>query len=169
MTEFINEANADLYNLLYKIVVNQKAIACVCDTQLPYVITNDNIKTVLSTAKGQPQMVMPKSLETKMLNKQAFYKAIEAGYITISENGSLVWRLSNTLLAYFMGRLFAGDRSKLSARKKSNIWLRGKRMFPGTEIGRLFNVHTLKEIRMNRISKCVPENFQVVDNLFVTA
>ncbi len=107
-------------------------------------------------------------LRLKMRNTEAFDKAVEAGYINVQDDGSLKWTLgSETLLAYFMGRLFCGDFGQYSRRKNVMIWQRGNGMFPAKTLQTLFEMKSLKRIRLKRDKMPLPENFQLIDSLFL--
>ena len=107
-------------------------------------------------------------LRLKMRNSEAFDKAVEAGYINVQDDGSLKWTLgSQTLLAYFMGRLFCGDYGQYSRRKHAMIWQRGKGVFPAKALQALFEMKSLKRMRLKRVNEVLPENFQLIDSLFL--
>ena len=109
-------------------------------------------------------------LRLKMRNTEALDKAVEAGYINVQDDGSLKWTLgSETLLAYFMGRLFCGDFGQYSRRMNAKVWMQGDRTFPSKDLCRIFGVKALKQLRYRRRKSVLPDFFEYVDNLFVTA
>ena len=103
-----------------------------------------------------------------MRNSEAFNKAISNGYIQQQDDGHLKWTLgSQTLLAYFMGRLLCGDYGQYSRRKHAMIWQRGKGVFPAKALQALFEMKSLKRMRLKRVNEVLPENFQLIDSLFL--
>jgi len=107
------------------------------------------------------------ALRIKMRNAEAFDEAVRREYIRVHEDGHLEWMLgSKTLLAYFLGRLFAGDMAKYSRRKHAMTWQWGDGAFPAKMLNALFGTTTLKNLRQNRENFEPPRDFQVIDNLF---
>ena len=107
-------------------------------------------------------------LRLKMRNEEAFNRAVDAGYVNVQDDGSLKWTLgSETLLAYFLGRLFCGDFGQYSRRRRAMIWQRGKGVFPAESLQAIFNMKSLKRIRLKRDKMPLPENFQLIDSLFL--
>ena len=108
-------------------------------------------------------------LRLKMRNSEAFNKAISNGYIQPQDDGHLKWTLgSQTLLAYFMGRLLCGDYGKFCKRKKAKVWVKGNRTFPDKNLCELFGVNTLKQLRQKRTLQAIPDYSELIDNLFDT-
>lgn len=101
-------------------------------------------------------------------NKAAFEKAVEEGYIINKEGEErkLTWQLSKTLLAYFCGRLFAGDYLQYSRRQKKYLWMKGKGKFPAKPLGDIFGIDDLKQLRQKRLSKAAPDNYTFIDDFF---
>lgn len=107
-------------------------------------------------------------LRVTMLDAQAWDRAVEQGYIVVRAEGGLRWTLeSQTLLAYFCGRLWSGDRGAYSRRKKAMVWIMGDQgTFPAAALGRLFGNTSLKQTRNRRRNMTLPEQFQIIDFLF---
>jgi len=102
-----------------------------------------------------------------MLDAQAFEAAVERGYIEAREDGTLAWMLeSNTLLAYFCGRLWCGDKGKYIRRKRAMVWQTGEKTFPAVSLGKVFGCNSLKQARMNRKNNVLPEQHELIDMLF---
>ena len=110
---------------------------------------------------------LSKLLQVTMTAPGAFMRAVEQGYIKVRENGTLEWMLENsTLLAYFCGRIWCGDRGEYSRRKKTMLWEFGGKGFPATALGRIFGVPLLKQRRLRRKNMVLPRNHELVDYLF---
>jgi len=110
---------------------------------------------------------LSKLLQVTMLHAEAFDAAVEKGYIVMTEEGTLAWMLgSNTLLAYFCGRLWCGDKGMYSRRKKAMLWQMGEGVFPAVALGKVFGCTTLKQTRQRRKNMVLPEHFELVDQLF---
>lgn len=112
---------------------------------------------------------LSKLLQHTMLNKEAFLHAVEKGFIVSSEDGKhLQWTLgNNTLLAYFCGRMWCGDRGVFSKHMDDTIWQMGTRgVFPAKELNEIFGIVDMKDLRRKRKFRTLPKNFQLVDNLF---
>ena len=108
-----------------------------------------------------------KELQMTMLHATAFTKAMEQGFILLTDDGHLQWVMgSRTLLAYFCGRLWAGDKGAFSRRKGTMVWLLGKQRFPGAQLQRLFSIPTLRLLRLNRRNMSLPVNYHIIDALF---
>lgn len=110
-----------------------------------------------------------KILELTMTNSEALSKAVEKGYVEVREDGTLAWMLeSNTLLAYFCGRLWCGDKGMYSRRKKAMLWQVGDAAFPAVALGKVFGCTSLKQTRQRRKNMVLPEHFELIDYLFDT-
>ena len=108
------------------------------------------------------------SAKLKDENKAAFQKAVEKGYIINKEGErTLTWQLSNTLLAYFCGRLFAGDYLLYSRRQSKFLWMKGKGKFPAKPLGDLFGIDDLKQLRQKRLLKGAPDDKELIEKLFL--
>ena len=111
--------------------------------------------------------VLSKMLQVTMLNVDAFNKAARLGYIVVRQDGRLGWTLDNlTLLAYFCGRMWSGDRGRFSRRRGTVLWQMGRRSFPAASLGRAFGIGSLKQSRCRRKNMPLPEHFEIVDSLF---
>lgn len=96
----------------------------------------------------------------------AMINAIQKGFV-VEKDDHLVWTLeSDTLLAYFLGRLFCGDHPYYSTRKRESIWQHGSYDFPNSLAKALFNKTTLIKLRRQRKNCKVPKDFELVDVLF---
>lgn len=157
---------AALANLLQMIVRNQQALADAIGTELPF--NEGNLTTLVNNVRTKEDGIkLPVKLQSIMLNAHAFDMAVELRYIQLADDGHLLWMLgSNTLLAYFLGRLFCGDYSRFSQRKGCCLWLTGDGVFPAADLQALFRINSLKDLRRKRKNLMSPENFQLVDNLF---
>lgn len=101
-------------------------------------------------------------------NKAAFEKAVAKGYIINKEGeeGKLTWQLSKTLLAYFCGRLFAGDYLRYSKSQEKYLWMKGKGKFPAKPLGDTFGIDDLKQLRQKRLLKGAPDNYTFINDFF---
>ena len=113
-------------------------------------------------------MIPPsKILQNTMLNTHAFTRAINQGFITPREDGTLVWTLENhTLLAYFCGRLWCGDKGAYSRRKDAMLWQMGKKAFPAVALAKVFGINSLKQTRNRRKNMPLPVHAELIDTLF---
>ena len=104
-------------------------------------------------------------------NKAAFEKAVEEGYIINKEGeegeGKLTWQLSKILLAYFCGRLFAADYLRYSKSQKKNLWMKGEGKFPAKPLGDIFGIDDLKQLRQKRFLKPAPDDYELIEELFL--
>jgi len=122
-----------------------------------------------NTVLTKEMATLSKLLQVTMLHAEAFAKAVEKGYVKVREDGTLAWTLkSNTLLAYFCGRLWCGDRGVYSRRKGAMLWQTGDGVFPAAALGKVFGCTSLKQTRHRRKNMVLPEHFELVDYLFVT-
>lgn len=113
------------------------------------------------------RQALSKVLQVTMLDVRAWDRAVERGYIVVRAEGGLEWTLgSATLLAYFCGRLWSGDRGMRSRGRKVTVWVRGERAFPATELQLLFGQKTLRKLRQNRDGRHLPEHADLIDELF---
>lgn len=96
-------------------------------------------------------------------------KAMEMGYVVCDGNGGATWMLgSKTLLAYFLGRLWALDFPRVNIGGGSPLWTKGTGIFPAKALERIFDEKNLKELRQGRLYNSVPEGHLNVDRLFIT-
>lgn len=111
---------------------------------------------------------LSKMLRVTMSDEHAFVVAVERGLIKVADDGNhLKWTLgSKVLLAYFCGKMWAGDRGVYSVRKKRKVWRNGDMLFPGKELDRIFGLDSLKQMRHNRKNMPLPNYHYLVDNLF---
>lgn len=101
------------------------------------------------------------------LSSREMLMAIDEEYVLLTPDGRMVWQLeSNTLLAYFCGRLWCGDKPVYSRRLKGCVWKRGKRPFPNKALERLFGVQNLYMLRLRRTMRAVPMGYEYIDQLF---
>lgn len=125
------------------------------DETVPFRVVDDN------------GLVLPGKLDIP-LAREIFEKAISKGIIEVSKDGDhLIWKLETvSLLAYLCGRIYCEDES---VKDKANdyIWKNGKRRrFPDKEICKLFNITDVGQARNNNRFSKVPQDFQIIDNLF---
>lgn len=112
---------------------------------------------------------LSKVLQVTMLDVRAWDRAVERGYIVVRAEGGLEWTLgSATLLAYFCGRLWSGDRGMRSRGRQVTVWVRGERAFPATELQGLFGQKALRKLRQNRDGRHLPEHADLIDELFLS-
>jgi len=159
---------ATLVDVLRGILVNQQVLAEACGVELPFVVGDGALDGLINNDRAKERgIVLPLVLQKTMLHAEAFDAAVAKGYIVLKEDGHLAWMLgSSTLLAYFLGRLFAGDYGRYSKVKDGMLWLRGKKAFPATELQQLFGEPSLRKLRQNREGRSLPENYELVDELF---
>lgn len=156
------DENATLVKMLHGVLHNQQVLAEACGVELPF--SCDEMTTIINNDRD---IKLPVRLQKTMLCASAFDMAVEEGYIKMKMDGHLEWMLgSSTLLAYFLGRLFAGDCSRYSNARGGKVWLTGKRTFPAKELQDLFGQKTLRKLRHNRDGRLLPEHFELVDELF---
>lgn len=109
---------------------------------------------------------LPLNLRCKM-RIDVMEQAVNERLITILDDGRLHWTGgSNTLLAYFCGRMFCGDHGQYSRRKQQEVWVQGTAPFPHAELSRLFGVKALKQTRHRRNNMPLPACWEFVDALF---
>ena len=111
---------------------------------------------------------LPLLLRETMLDAKAFIRAVKEGYIVKGDEGvRLKWMLgSQTLLAYFCGRLWSGDKGQFSRRKGRMVWQTGTGIFPDAQLSRLFGSPALKQTRYRRRDLVLPAHHELVDRLF---
>ena len=111
-----------------------------------------------------------KHLPIKLRSKgsiAALEAAVKQNYISVKEDHTLQWEAEcKTLLAYFCGKAWSGDYSRYSRTCGKTIWKTGNIPFPSSEIDRLFNTNSLKQIRNNRKNTALPYRWQLIDELF---
>lgn len=155
---------AALVKALRGIYQNQRVLAEAIGVELPF--TEGELLTP-EEPRSRASEVLPPALRQAMLDERAFEQAFAKGYIEVADKGQLCWRLdSNTLLAYFLGRLFCGDSAKWSRRKEQGMWMQGERAFPASALSRVFGVKHLKELRKNRLFSSLPQHHTWIDQLF---
>ena len=96
-------------------------------------------------------------------------RAMEMGYVVCDGNGGATWMLgSKTLLAYFLGRVWAADYPNVNKSGGTPLWTKGDNVFPGKALERFFGEKNLKELRQGKLYNNVPEGHRIVDRLFIT-
>ena len=101
-----------------------------------------------------------------LLDTSILDNAINLGYIRPVKDGHYQWLLgSETLLSYFLGKLFCGDFGEYSSRKKAMVWRRGDAPFPAKVLNELFGVKSLKRLRIKREWCVLPEGYEKVERL----
>lgn len=126
---------------------------------------------VLTTDEAVAALVkqLPLKLRAR-LRVEVLARAVQAGLIGLCADGHLLWMGgNNTLLAYFCGKMWCGDRGRYSRRKQGHIWTMGNRTFPAAELNRLFGLTTLKQTRNRRKDRLLPQCWEVVDELWQSA
>lgn len=117
-----------------------------------------------------PVVLLPRELKRKLIHRAAFRRAFERGYLTL-ENGKIISHFkTNSLLTYFLSRVFCNDKSdyKLGYVR----WIKGNKPFPEKELYLLFGIRNLREIRKSHVTeknyKKIIKDYEMVDNLFFT-
>ena len=96
-------------------------------------------------------------------------KAIEMGYVVCDGNGGSTWMLgSKTLLAYFLGRVWASDFPNVKRGGGTPVWTKGEGVFPAKALERIFDETNIKELRQGRLYSNVPDGYRIIDRLFIT-
>ena len=96
-------------------------------------------------------------------------KAMEMGYVVCDGNGGATWMLgSKTLLAYFLGRVWASDFPNVKRGGGTPVWAKGKGVFPAKALERIFDETNIKELRQGRLYSNVPDGYRIIDRLFIT-
>lgn len=153
----------ELIPLLMGVLRNQEALARIARIVLPH--NAESIENLSASCTPQQKAVSAK-LEMLMHDKQAFIVAIEKGHF-VWEDNHLAWQMgTQTLLAYFLGRLFCGDKAESSKRLGYRIWKQGSQKLPSALIKEILGPNDLVRIRRQRKNSRVPENFQLIDSLF---
>ena len=101
------------------------------------------------------------------LARDVFQKAEQVGLIA-KEGTHYKWssNRSRVLLAYMCGRIYCNDKCEYDKVEKKYIWHPGKGVFPGSDLGILFNEQNLSQYRQNRKGATAPDDFQIIDKLF---
>ncbi|MDO4196442.1 MAG: hypothetical protein Q4D33_09855 [Prevotellaceae bacterium] len=100
-------------------------------------------------------------------NVDIIVSAIEENIIALGDDGHLVWLpQNNTLLAYFCGRMWCGDKPVYIRSKGCQCWKTGKGIFHDIAFEQLFGVKDLRKTRWRRIGRRTPENADIIDELF---
>lgn len=131
---------------------------------------NQTEETTLCKDADDPVMLLPRELKHKLIHRTAFRRAFERGYLTF-ENGKIISHFkTNSLLTYFLGRVFCNDKSdyKLGYVR----WIKGNKPFPEKELYLLFGICNLREIRKSHVTEKIYQKiikgYETVDNLFFT-
>lgn len=96
-------------------------------------------------------------------------RAMEMGYVVCDGNGGATWMLgSKTLLAYFLGRVWASDFPNVKRGGGTPVWTKGDGVFPAKALERIFNETNIKELRQGRLYSNVPDGYRIIDRLFIT-
>lgn len=102
-------------------------------------------------------------------NIEPLTRAMEMGYVVCDGNGGATWMLgSKTLLAYFLGRVWASDFPNVKRGGGTPVWAKGKGVFPAKALERIFDETNIKELRQGRLYSNVPDGYRIVDRLFIT-
>lgn len=162
MKRNLNEV-AVLAKILHQVIRNQQVMADLTGVILPFpALDHEGVLKKIYTHTFQ---ISP-ALRCKMLYKHCLEKALSQGLLREAD-GRLVWTLQNqTLLAYFMGRLFCNDQKKWVNRTSNYVWVLGKPVFPTKEIQALFGPNNLRDLRRHRELMEVPVGYEIIDQLF---
>lgn len=94
-------------------------------------------------------------------------KALAKGVLEIAADGRLrQLKGSKTLLAYFIGRLWAYDEIYIEKFSKEKCW-KLCAQFPDKLVEQLFVEKGLRSLRKNRRDKPIPQGHELIDELFV--
>lgn len=112
------------------------------------------------------EVILTSRLDTP-LARDIFQKAEQAGLIA-KEGTHYKWssNKNRVLLAYMCGRIYCNDKCEYDKVEKKYIWHSGKGVFPGSDLGHLFDEQNLSQYRQNRKGATAPEDFQIIDKLF---
>ena len=114
-------------------------------------------------------MKLPVRVLVMAADIEPLMKAMEMGYVVCDGNGGATWMLgSKTLLAYFLGRVWAADFPTVKKSGGTPLWTKGDNVFPGKALERFFGEKNLKELRQGKLYNNVPEGHRIVDRLFIT-
>jgi len=115
---------------------------------------------------NDPVMLLPRNLRRRLKHRAAFCRAFEMGLLCV-ENGAVEYHFGTKCeLAYFCGRVFSNDRSRMVIRHR--VWVKGDCVFPATELNEFFGVTNLRQVRQNGIKRKIFDAFEEVDSLFFT-
>lgn len=93
-------------------------------------------------------------------------KALAEGVLGIAADGRLRHlKGTKTLLAYFIGRLWAYDEIYIDMVSKEKCW-KLCAQFPDKLVGQLFVEKGLRSLRKNRRDKPIPQGHKLIDELF---
>lgn len=96
--------------------------------------------------------------------QEYFDKATYNGYIEQALS-KMEWKLSKTLLAYFIGRIYCNDRVEID--KYGENWI-GNEGFPDKLVEKLFGEKNIGALRRNKFAQKAtpPKDFEKIDLLF---
>lgn len=141
------------------------------DTQVLALYHAGRIPYVTASVAEEAEAIrqrLPKKLR-RHYNAQVMLKAIREDLIVMTDDGHLRWNHeSSTLLAYFCGRMWCGDKAVCCRHGSRKIWKRGNRPFLETELELLFGVPHLRQLREKRFFLTIPNDAQLIDSLFFT-
>ena len=123
---------------------------------------NSIMELAASTKLPMRVLVMAKDIEP-------LTRAMEMGYVVCDGNGGATWMLgSKTLLAYFLGRVWASDFPNVKRGGGTPVWTKGEGVFPAKALERIFDETNIKELRQGRLYSNVPDGYRIIDRLFIT-
>lgn len=96
--------------------------------------------------------------------QEYFDDALDEGYLTKTATG-YDWKLSGTLLAYFIGKIYCNDR--VVKDKFGETW-EGEEGFPEKLVKKLFGKENIGALRRNKFAQKAtpPKDYEKIDRLF---
>lgn len=120
------------------------------------------------TENNLPNERLLLTLEPDARKRSIVRKAVDKGLLRWNERGRLEGNMgSKVLVAYFIGRLWAGDEVRLCPVTHEPIWRFGG-MFPNKLVTSLFEGRGLRDLRKSKNGANVPMHHEMVDELFLT-
>lgn len=110
----------------------------------------------------------PRSEQVSLTEAQQtlFDKAVEAGLMAKTEQG-YEWKMEQSLLEYFCGRVFCGDKPSADNRRGTTAWEKTTQdELPSKLLNQLFGTTTIGQYRNKRQGLQVPVKHELVDELF---
>lgn len=129
--------------------------------RIPYVVASEQ------GATARAQRMLPKKLR-RYYDPRVMQRAIDSNLIIMTSAGRWLWNHdSRTLLAYFCGRMWCGDKAVYCHHSHCMIWKRGRRTFYDAELEQVFGVGSLRQLREQRFFLKVPNDAELIDSLFL--
>ena len=114
---------------------------------------------------ASPQTGLMEQLVADVDKQHVLLKAVEAGLLEWMPSGMLHSRMaSRTLLAYFVGRLWAYDEVGEDRVMHEKIWVQCA-CFPTKLVKQLFGEEGLRDLRKNRRNMPLPLGYEKIESL----